>query len=567
MVSSETTQYRNSRVHVETILRQRLRGLRRVSYQLPCFNSILECAFEDSGDNACVPRQLAQLLGVPFEEVCGDFDTLAEHDWRAHGISPVEIRAFCAWRNAPMVLISNTGEPLDRFEPAQRETKTVVFTYYDGHAFFYARPVLEQMGCALVMYRRDPKQSAPPLEEWSPGHFHTTDAPRITPSQRQKKLLLAEQGGKRAACGQQIGAGCAEFDHIVPVRQAFAGQQQRLQALCFECHQMKTQTESMQPTSLESRFTRSVYDAYIRSPKQPPLVFQARAPGSGPLEGVDVVRCRRNGLANAPFPGRQHRAGAARAPRRPLVCGPAKSGARCPRDAAALRGAGLVPEGLAGLHAALRRGAVVRRAPHHVTAERLAPALDVMEQAWPEGEACSELDDRAHGARQQQGVHAAQQQQRAGRDRGRHQAGILRRRRPVRVGLHHHPLNPQQRDAAPHPRLRARLRGDDGGTHPTRTGPSAKVHQAGENGLRGAAGHAAEVPERLVHNTYPDGKPKFRHEETTKPQARAALHAGGAARPPAGRTWPTLWRTAWPADRSCSPGCPAQARRTWRGPS
>ena len=51
----------------------------------------------------------------------------------------------------------------------------------------------------------------------------------------------------------------------------------------------------------------------------------------------------------------------------------------------------------------------------------------------------------------------------------------------------------------------------DGGTHPTRTGPSAKVHQAGENGLRGAAGHAAEVPRRLVHNTYPDGEPKFRH--------------------------------------------------------
>ena len=156
-------------------------------YQLPCFNSILECAFEDSGDNACVPRQLAQLLDVPFEEVCGDFDALAEHNWRAHGISPVEIRAFCAWRNAPMVLISNTGEPLDRFEPTQRETKTVVFTYYDGHAFFYqnASPVLNQMGCALVMYRRDPKQTVPPLEEWSPwqgeikpGHFHTTDLRR-----------------------------------------------------------------------------------------------------------------------------------------------------------------------------------------------------------------------------------------------------------------------------------------------------------------------------------------------------------------------------------------------------
>ena len=101
----------------------------------------------------------------------------------AHGISPVEIRAFCAWRNAPMVLISNTGEPLDRVEPAQRETKTVVFTYYDGHAFFYrnARPALEQMGCALVMYRRDPKQTVPPLEEWSPWWARSS---RVTSTRR-----------------------------------------------------------------------------------------------------------------------------------------------------------------------------------------------------------------------------------------------------------------------------------------------------------------------------------------------------------------------------------------------
>ena len=80
--------------------------------------------------------------------------------------------------------------------PAQRQTKTVVFTYYDGHAFFYrnARPVLEQMGCALVMHRRDPKQTVPPLEEWSPwwgeikpGHFHTTDLREM-----RRQLLLAE---------------------------------------------------------------------------------------------------------------------------------------------------------------------------------------------------------------------------------------------------------------------------------------------------------------------------------------------------------------------------------------
>ena len=84
MVSSETTQYRNSRVHVETILRQRLRGLRRVSYQLPCFNSILECAFEDSGGNACVRAGLSGVFGAhrrcPDElevERCGSLQDIA----------------------------------------------------------------------------------------------------------------------------------------------------------------------------------------------------------------------------------------------------------------------------------------------------------------------------------------------------------------------------------------------------------------------------------------------------------------------------------------------------------
>ena len=71
-------------VHVETILRQTLRGLRRVSYQLPCFNSILECAFEDSGDNACVRAGLSGVFGAhrrcPDElevERCGSLQDIA----------------------------------------------------------------------------------------------------------------------------------------------------------------------------------------------------------------------------------------------------------------------------------------------------------------------------------------------------------------------------------------------------------------------------------------------------------------------------------------------------------
>ena len=42
---------------------------------------------------------------------------------------------------------------------------------------------------------------------------------------------------------------------------------------------------------------------YARSPKLPPLVFEAQTCAKDALYvGVDVVRCRRNGLANAPFP-------------------------------------------------------------------------------------------------------------------------------------------------------------------------------------------------------------------------------------------------------------------------
>ena len=46
---------------------------------------------------------------------------------------------------------------------------------------------------------------------------------------------------------------------------------------------------------------------YARSPKLPPLVFEAQACAASRKKdalyvGVDVVRCRRNGLANAPFP-------------------------------------------------------------------------------------------------------------------------------------------------------------------------------------------------------------------------------------------------------------------------
>ena len=70
------------------------------------------------------------------------------------------------------------------------------------------------------------------------------------------------------------------------------GSVQTLQAL--DCHSEKT-------LRLESRVAPGVME-YVRSPKLP-LVFEAQTCAKdSTYVGVDVVRCRRNGLANAPFP-------------------------------------------------------------------------------------------------------------------------------------------------------------------------------------------------------------------------------------------------------------------------
>ena len=97
--------------------------------------------------------------------------------------------------------------------------------------------------------------------------------------------------------------GTFEIDHVIPVAQSFSGQQQELQALCLECHRTKTSLEGNHSTTLESRFCRYVYQNYAATPRLPPLVFQLQKWDlDRPCQGIDVCRCRKNGLANARFP-------------------------------------------------------------------------------------------------------------------------------------------------------------------------------------------------------------------------------------------------------------------------
>ena len=111
VVSTQSTHYRNSRTEVETLLRQRMQGLRSVSFQLPCEEDVLASAFVDKP--LCVARQLAELLQLSLEEVCADFDTMLCHDWRSLGVSAEEVRQSCVWRDAPMRFLSSQGDVVD----------------------------------------------------------------------------------------------------------------------------------------------------------------------------------------------------------------------------------------------------------------------------------------------------------------------------------------------------------------------------------------------------------------------------------------------------------------------
>ena len=127
-------------------------------------------------------------------------------------------------------------------------------------------------------------------------------AKREVPSAAERQKTLAGRAAR-------LTAGTCELDHVVPVRQAFAGSVQTLQALCGDCHSEKTLRESAQPTSLEPRGAR--HHGAVRPEPQAPLVFEAQACAASRKKdvGVDVVRCRRTGWPTLPpaypAPGRR----------------------------------------------------------------------------------------------------------------------------------------------------------------------------------------------------------------------------------------------------------------------
>ena len=226
--------------------------------------------------------------------------------------------------------------------------------------------------------------------------LHLLKARRDPPGSRQ--AVLAEQDHRCKLCAAPITAATCELDHIVPVHQSFSAQAQNLQALCLECHRNKTALEFSHATTLESRFSRRAYEAYVESPRLPPLVFKLNSHKPERIcHGIDVVRCRKNALAHSKFPA-------------PIFCPkdnmePAREGhladltyVKLPEDGrwATFPRLPYVGEGWYAKPAAaymLEKGIATWSdfawsldATAHVDQESVTQALQQMEAAWPEGE-------------------------------------------------------------------------------------------------------------------------------------------------------------------------------------
>ena len=128
---------------------------------------------------------------------------------------------------------------------------------------------------------------------------------RRTPKATEKEEILKRQHNRCAHCGSAFNDD-VEFDHIAALKTLAKGQTQQFQALCSTCHQEKTDLEGG-VRSIESRFSHRVWEAYVKSPKPPPLVWQPHADlESTSIElnemELDVVRCRRNAMAYSAHP-------------------------------------------------------------------------------------------------------------------------------------------------------------------------------------------------------------------------------------------------------------------------
>ena len=107
--SSSSMQVIDNRVGTQIRLRQPLGALREVSYQLFAGDQILASAFESRRDLLCVPRQIAELLKLPLQEVMEDFNSIVVPGTGSSGASPPQRSAPFACGAMPPCFTSIAG--------------------------------------------------------------------------------------------------------------------------------------------------------------------------------------------------------------------------------------------------------------------------------------------------------------------------------------------------------------------------------------------------------------------------------------------------------------------------
>ena len=387
--SKQTLEVVDNRAQVQVALRQPMGALREISYQLYNGSEILPSAFEVRNDKLCVARQLAELLQLPLPEVLSRPHVLRQLPRRAPGRLPA----------------SGQGEPGRGLHvlPGARVLLQV------GPGVSHCDDTPRNEG----LYRGDRKETTvPPFSEWRPwagrvesGHFWADDLrsvraallpqghhPKVTMrslcdwralrrrhavprGRRNPPGLDAEAGpeyrGQRLARPSSTssrrsawirgaaGTGCwrsrTTNPSSAPPPSSWAAASSTTSCPCTRpwrasprccrpCAWSATgpRRSWSPPACLESRVCRSVHEAYVQSPRPPALVCKlAKCDPDRICHGVDVVR----------RPGQRAR--------------------------------GRVPAGdqVAWAHFKWSLDATA-----HVEPRCLAQALEVMEDAWPEGE-------------------------------------------------------------------------------------------------------------------------------------------------------------------------------------
>ena len=94
----------------------------------------------------------------------------------------------------------------------------------------------------------------------------------------EKALLLQKHGFKSAACDSPFSCHQGEWDHVIPRCQGG----KEFQPLCLACHREKTllEPQALENDVLASHLQLGAYEAYVSSPRMPPLVFKSSLPAA-----------------------------------------------------------------------------------------------------------------------------------------------------------------------------------------------------------------------------------------------------------------------------------------------